>query len=231
MSNYKTQIENLMQERANLLEEIKEKTLPPKQTTVNESQTDDRQHEKLVQVNNELKSELQTFKEKVERVVTEKPDLFDGITEETSERLDHLISTIQNQATQINLLHTEHNEIEEQLRNEIKQIQRSVTRYCSPNAISHCIFEFYSSLETSQNELDNERQMKMEQLSSMIKDHQTQIEQLQQNLSEKDNARSSLSERLNEVELELKKMTDDHASATTKYESIVKEQTLHSEER
>jgi chromosome segregation ATPase len=220
-----------MQERTNLLEEIKEKTLPPKQTTDNESQTDDHQREKLIQVNNKLKRALQLFKDKIQRVVTEKPDLFDGISEETSERLDHLISTIQNQATQINVLHTERNQVEEQLQNEIKQLQRSVTRYCSTNSISHSISKFYSSLETSQNELDNERQMKMEQVSSMIKDHQTQIEQLQQNLSEKENERSSLSERLNEVELELKKTIDDYASAMTKYESLVKEQTLHSEER
>jgi chromosome segregation ATPase len=227
-----------MQEPANLLEEIKEKTLPPKQTTDNESQTDDRQHEKLVQVNNELKNELQTFKEKVERVVTEKPDLFDGISEETSERLDHLISKIENQATQINVLHTERNQVEEQLQNEIKQLQRSVTRYCSTNSISHSISKFYSSLETSQNELDNERQMKMEQLSSMVKDHQTQIEQLQRNLSEKDNERSSLSERLNEVEFELRKTVNDHASTMAESQSLVEErdalveqQKLHSAEK
>jgi septal ring factor EnvC (AmiA/AmiB activator) len=65
----------------------------------------------------------------------------------------------------------------------------------------------------------------------MVEDYQKQIEQLQQNLSEKDNERSSLSEHLNEVELELKKTIDDYASAMTKYESLVKEQTLHSEER
>jgi len=67
--------------------------------------------------------------------------------------------------------------------------------------------------------------------SSMIEDYQKQIGQLQQNLSEKDNERSSLSERLNKLELELKKTIDDHASTMTKYESLVKEQTLHSEER
>jgi chromosome segregation ATPase len=216
-----------MQERAKLLEEIEKKTLPPTQITDNESQTDDRQHEKLVQVNNEL----QSFKDKIERVVTKKPHLFDGIDEETSERLDHLISTLENQGTQIDALKAERDQVEEQLQNEIKQLQRSVTRYCSTNSISHSISKFYSSLETSQNELDNERQMKMEQVSSMIKDHQTQIEQLQKNFSEKDNERSSLSERLNEVELELKKTIDDYASAMTKYESLVKEQTLHSEER
>jgi predicted transcriptional regulator len=67
--------------------------------------------------------------------------------------------------------------------------------------------------------------------SSMIEDYQNQIGQLQQNLSEKDNEQSSLSERLNKLELELKKTIDDHASAMTEYESLVKEQTLQLEER
>jgi chromosome segregation ATPase len=93
-------------------------------------------------------------------------------------------------------------------------------------------------LETSQNELDNERREKVEQLSSQFENYQKQIEQLQQNLCEKDNERSSLSERLNEVELELKKAIDDHASVKAKYESPIEErdalvgqQILHSTER
>jgi hypothetical protein len=116
-----------MQERANLLEEIEKKTLPSILTTDNESQTDDREHEKMVQVNNKLKHVLQVFKDKIHRVVAERPDLFDGIGEETSERLDHLISTIGNQATQIDALQAECDEVEEQLRDEIKQLQRYVT--------------------------------------------------------------------------------------------------------
>jgi chromosome segregation ATPase len=78
-------------------------------------------------------------------------------------------------------------------------------------------------LETSQNELDNERREKVEQLSSQSENYQKHIQELQQNLSEKDNERSSLSERLNEVELELKKAVDDHVSLQAKYETLIEE--------
>jgi hypothetical protein len=202
-----------MQERAKLLEEIEKKTLPSTEITDNESQTDNRQHETIVQLNNKLKNELQSFKDKIERIVMKRPNLFDGISEEANERLDHLISTLENQGTQMDAL-----QVEEQLRNEIKQLQRYVTRRCSSNLISCSISELCSSLETNQNTLDNERQMKMEQLSSIVEDYQKQIEQLQQNLSGKDNEQISLGERLNEVELELRKTVDDHASKLIKYE-------------
>jgi flagellar motility protein MotE (MotC chaperone) len=124
LNEHQTQIDNLTQERAQLLEEIEKKTVSSKQTIDNESQTDDHQHEKLVQVNNKLKRALQTFKEKLHRIVTERPDLFESIGEETSERLDHLISTVENQATQIAILHAKHDQVEEELRNQIKQLQR-----------------------------------------------------------------------------------------------------------
>ncbi len=124
MKDYENQIKTLTQQRTNLLEDIEKKTLSPIETADNESQTDDRQHEKLVQVNNKLKRILQIFKDKIQRVVTERPELFEGISEETSERLDHLISTVENQATQNNVLQAERDQVEEQLRNEIKELQR-----------------------------------------------------------------------------------------------------------
>jgi DNA-binding transcriptional regulator GbsR (MarR family) len=111
------------------MEELQKKTLPSIQTIDHESQTDDHQHDKLVQMNNKLKRILQLFKEKIQRAVAERPDIFDGVGEETSERLDHLISTVENQATRIDLLHAERNQVEEQLRNEIKQLQRLVTAH------------------------------------------------------------------------------------------------------
>ncbi len=97
-------------------------------------------------------------------------------------------------------------------------------------------------METSQNELDNERQEKIEQLSSQSENHQKQIEELEQKISEKDNERTSISERLNEVELELRKMSDEHALKSVKHEedlqSLVKErnalieqQAIYSEEQ
>ncbi len=106
------------------MEELKKRTLPTIQTIENDNQTDDDEHEKLIQVNNKLEHTLQTVKDDIGRVVSDRPDLFDGIGEEVDERLRHLISTLENQAKQINLLHTERNEIEEQLQNEIKQLQR-----------------------------------------------------------------------------------------------------------
>ncbi len=123
MKDYENQIKTLTQQRTNLSEDFEKKTLPTIETTDNESQTDDRQHEKLVQMNNKLKRALQTFKDKIQRVVTERPDLFEGIGEETGERLDHLISTVENKTTQIDVLQAERDQIEEQLRNEIKELQ------------------------------------------------------------------------------------------------------------
>ncbi len=105
-------------------------------------------------------------------------------------------------------------------------------------------------MEKSQKELDNERQMKLEQLSSppednrlitsdysenmqstsilpfsasKIEDYEKQIEQLQQNLSQKDKERTLLQERLNEVELQLTKSSDDYASTMAKHESLLQE--------
>jgi len=86
-------------------------------------------------------------------------------------------------------------------------------------------------LETSQNELDNERREKIEQLSSQLEDYQKQIQQLQQNLFEKDNERQSISERLNEVELELKKAIDNQVSTMTRYELLAEEEARRSTER
>ncbi len=86
-------------------------------------------------------------------------------------------------------------------------------------------------METSQNELDNERREKLEQLSSQSGNYQKQIEQLQQNLSEQDHERASLSERLNEVELELKKAIDDHALLNAKYETLIEKQNTLEEQR
>jgi hypothetical protein len=55
--------------------------------------------------------------------VTERPDLFVGVGEETDELLDHLFSTVQNQAKQLGVLQAQHNQAEEQLRENIKELQ------------------------------------------------------------------------------------------------------------
>ena len=67
-------------------------------------------------MNNKLKRALQGLKDKIQRAVTENPDLFNGIGDETNERLDHLITTIENRA--------KHNQVEEQLQSEIKELQK-----------------------------------------------------------------------------------------------------------
>ena len=115
-----------MQERTKLLEEIEKLRVVPMQTTDSESQTDGDQHEEIVQANNQLKDELQTFHDKIHQVATERPNLFDGISEEIGQRFDHLLSTIANQAAQIDTLQTERNRVEEEFQNQIKELQMYV---------------------------------------------------------------------------------------------------------
>ncbi len=125
MTDYENQIENLTRERAALLEEIQKNASLSVQTIDNERQMiDDQQQDKLAKMNTKLKRAFQTFKEKINRIVTERPDLFTNIGEETNERLDHLISTVEHQATQIDALQAEHIEVEQQLRNEINELQK-----------------------------------------------------------------------------------------------------------
>ena len=100
---------------------------PGVSTTDQESQTDDRQHEKMVQVNNKLKRALQSIKDKMHRAATERPDLFDGISEETNDRLDHLISTVEHQAGHIGVVQTEYNQANGRHQREIKELQKYVT--------------------------------------------------------------------------------------------------------
>lgn len=104
-----------MQERSILLKELDEKTLPITHISNSDSQTDDDQHEELLQTNKRLDRVLQTFQEKIDQMVTNRPDLFDDTSKEINERLDRLISTIENQATQLNQLQTERSRIEEEL--------------------------------------------------------------------------------------------------------------------
>ena len=82
-------------------------------------------------------------------------------------------------------------------------------------------------MEATEKELDIERQLNMK-LSSPHENYQKQIEELQHNLSQKEDERSLLENRLNEVEHELKTTADDYASTTTKYESLVQQQSVQS---
>ena len=160
ISDYQNQIEDLIQERTKILKEME------KETTDGESQTDDDHHEQIVQANSQLKDELQTFQDKVHQVVTEKPNLFDGIGEEFGQRFDHLLSTIATQATQIDALQTERNRVEHELQNQIKELQTYVQKQCYLNFTNHSIRRSNQFLETSQTELKNQNRAKLEQLSS-----------------------------------------------------------------
>ena len=120
-------------------------------------------------------------------------------------------------------------------------------------------------MEASQNELQKENRTKLEQLSSksieirliilnhmetvrltqflpfsdaIVDDYEKQIQELQQKLSEKEDERNVLNERLNEVELQLSKASEDQVSTVTKYELLIKQRdeiaeqhVLHSAER
>ena len=81
-------------------------------------------HDKLVKVNNKLKRVVQTFKEKIQRLTAERPDLFTGVGEETSERFGHLISTVQQQATQIDALKSEQEQSQQRFQEEMQGLQR-----------------------------------------------------------------------------------------------------------
>ncbi len=78
--------------------------------------------------------------------------------------------------------------------------------------------------------------------SSIIENYENQIEQLQQNLSEKEDERISLAERLNQAELELIKTVDDYKSTLNSYQeklksltqernALTEQQALHSAEQ
>ncbi|CAF4504594.1 unnamed protein product, partial [Rotaria sp. Silwood2] len=176
-----------------------------KEIVHNETQTDEQLQDKTLQINNKLKRALQTIKDRIHQIVIEQPDLFSHINDDTIERLDHLISTIRNQFTQIHNLQNSY----DQAQYEINQLQ--------------------SSLQACQYQIDNEHDIKIEKSvsttpsvnnisQSVIEDYKKQIHQLQQKLSQNDDERTLLRERLNEVELEFRKILDDRTTTTNMYE-------------
>ncbi|CAF4514139.1 unnamed protein product, partial [Rotaria sp. Silwood2] len=176
-----------------------------KEIVHNETQTDEQLQDKTLQINNKLKRALQTIKDRIHQIVIEQPDLFSHINDDTIERLDHLISTIRNQFTQIHNLQNSY----DQAQYEINQLQ--------------------SSLQACQYQIDNEHDIKIEKSvsttpsvnnisQSVIEDYKKQIHQLQQKLSQNDDERTLLRERLNEVELEFRKTLDDRTTTTNMYE-------------
>lgn len=69
--------------------------------TDGQTQTDDQQEKKSAQINEKLKRALQTIKEKVHRIVQERPECFPRQSADTIERIDQLITAVENQAKQI----------------------------------------------------------------------------------------------------------------------------------
>ena len=180
IKNYQNKIEGLIQERARLSEEEKN-TTSSMHTTDNKAQTDDHQHEKVPQSNNKLKRALQVLKDKIHRVVNERPDLFDGISEETSERLDHLISTLENQAIQINASQAERDQNEKQLQAEIenhqKQIdhlQRSVSQ---KDEEKNLLREHLNSVELELRKTLDDHASAMSRLESIEQERDTLVQQ------------------------------------------------------
>ena len=125
-----------MQERANLLEGIEKKNVPSIVTADNESQTDEQEDGKLTETNKKLKRALHKIKNQIERIVKERPELFDGIGEDSNERLEHLITVVAYQAAQIDALQAEHDHVEEELRDANKELQRYKTIFCNTSDLS-----------------------------------------------------------------------------------------------
>ena len=124
MREYQMQIDHLNDERANLLVQLQSMSSSHVQAVDADKQPDESQHEKLVKMNTKLKRAVQSLKEKIHRLVVERPDLFENVGDETSERLDHLISTVKAQAVKIDLFETDRQQTEERYRDEIQELHR-----------------------------------------------------------------------------------------------------------
>lgn len=80
--------------------------------------------QKLVQMNTKLKRALQTIKEKIQQVAVERPEWFSDASEDTLERLNHLLTAVDQQASQLAQLQSQCNDAQEQ----IDQLQLTVVR-------------------------------------------------------------------------------------------------------
>ncbi len=67
-----------------------------------------------------MKRALQTIKEKIHRIITERPELFPHMSEDTIERLDQLISVVDNQAKEIERLQHERDYTQQEV-NELRR--------------------------------------------------------------------------------------------------------------
>jgi hypothetical protein len=79
-------------------------SLSPRASIDSRSQEANVDTEKLTKMNSKLKQVVQRLKEKMQRVVNESPSLFEGVGEETNERLDHVLALVGEQARRIDEL-------------------------------------------------------------------------------------------------------------------------------
>ena len=115
ISQMESQVASLTQQRASLLVQIAEH-----HAAASVAKTE---QEKLTQMNGKMERALQSLKEKIHRVVAERPDLFVDVGDETGERLDHLIAKIEEQSAQMNSSHRNRERLEEQLQREIRELK------------------------------------------------------------------------------------------------------------
>lgn len=80
--------------------------------------------DKLLKMNTKLKRFLQTMKEKIQGVVAQHPSLFENVGEETNERLDHLISTVNDLVRRLDELRREHESARLAYQEEIEDLQK-----------------------------------------------------------------------------------------------------------
>ena len=81
----------------------------------------------------------------------------------------------------------------------------------------------YSSVEAYRYQIENERPVRSEPLvtasaPSVVDEYEQQIKELQKKLSQYEDERQLLRERLNEIELEFSKANDDRSSVSAMYE-------------
>ena len=71
-------------------------------------------------MNHKLKRALQTMRERIQQVAVERPELFPSSSEDTLERLNHLLSAIDHQASHITQLQSQWEDAQQH----IDQLQR-----------------------------------------------------------------------------------------------------------
>lgn len=107
-----------------------------KQTMDNETQTEEQSQEKLGQVNSKLQRALHTIKNRIHQAVNNRPDLFSDVGEDTIERLDHLISTVDNQTAQMDFLRNECHQAQIEINQLQKYVKANLQSFHSMNTIS-----------------------------------------------------------------------------------------------